>query len=171
MIAQHLTDAILRRKIIRWALALTIFLLANLSSQIAWSASEQTAAKRDVLVKSRVHIELNKLEIQRLGQCRIYLMITNQSRFAFKHLQLDLVVLDPNGIVGQRMVVETGPLQIGKSGLRLFDIPATECGRIGKFLLNGIVKCDVDGAKEPLEPASCLALVETSTKSKVELIQ
>ncbi len=77
----------------------------------------QTLAQQD----ARVHLELNKAE-QVQGSCRLYLLLDNKTERAYENLQLDLVSFDTDGIIAQRMLLETAPLPAGKMRLKVFDL-------------------------------------------------
>ncbi|MGB9045051.1 MAG: hypothetical protein WCC81_21635, partial [Pseudolabrys sp.] len=46
-------------------------------------------------------IELNKLEPQK-ESCRAYVVITNNGSTAYQALKLDLVLFQPDGVIGRR---------------------------------------------------------------------
>src|SRR3546814_3969131 len=73
-----------------------------------------------------VSIELNKLEPQE-SACRAYLVVKNTGEQAFDSLKLDLVMFDRGGVVAKRLAVQAGPLPVGKTSLKVFDVE--EIGR------------------------------------------
>ena len=147
--------------------ALAVSALISMSVGAETKPADNTSADQ----LQRIGLELNKLEPQAGGQCRVYLVISNQTPFAFEVLQLDFVTFDSDGLVGQRLVVETAPLPAGKTGLRLFDVPATDCAGVSRILLNAVPACSAAGDGAPANPAACLALIDPSSKSDVELKQ
>jgi hypothetical protein len=114
----------------------------------------------------KVVVELNKLEAAD-GDCRPYLVIENGTEHAFSSLKLDLVMFDTDGIIAERVAVDAGPLPTGKTAVKMFDLEALACDRIGRMLLNGLTSCSAgDGA-----PDDCLALNSTRSQAAVPFIQ
>lgn len=95
-------------------------------------------------------LDLNKLEANG-GKCRTTLVIGNQSGAGVDKLKADLVVFGKDGVVARRLAVELGPVANGKTVIRTFDIPETDCAAIGSVLLNDIPQCTipVSGAAKP----------------------
>ena len=113
-----------------------------------------------------IGVELNKLETAG-DACRAYLVLTNRSGKAFTSLKLDLVMFDGDGIVQRRVAVETAPVAVGKTSLKVFDIPGTACSAIGRVLLNGVMSCaDANGARD-----DCLSLVTVASRAQQPLIK
>jgi hypothetical protein len=111
-------------------------------------------------------LELNKLEVD--GQnCRVYLMADNGKGEAYRSFKVDLFVLDTDGIVAKRVVLELAPLAAKKTVIRLFDIAAVPCSRFGRILLNDVLACEAEtGARQ-----NCLAETETTSKASVPLVK
>jgi hypothetical protein len=113
-----------------------------------------------------VSIELNKLDPNG-GSCRAYLVLKNEARTAFQSLKLDIVMFDGDGIVAKRLAVETAPLPVGKTSLKVFDIAGQPCTGIGRILLNDILACkDAEGQRE-----DCLGVVRPSARGDVPFIK
>lgn len=113
-----------------------------------------------------VRLELNKLEVAG-NACRAYLLVENASGIGFEVLKLDLVMFDPDGIIADRLAVEAAPLPVGKTSLRVFDIPGLSCPSLGRMLLNDVVSCaDAKGSR-----TDCLGLLSTGTRASVEFIK
>ncbi len=113
-----------------------------------------------------VTVELNRLEPN--GEaCRAYLVLQNGTESDFATLRLDLVMFDTDGVVANRLALETAPLPAGKTSLKVFDIDGLACERLGRVLLNGVMACaDESGPRN-----DCLALVEPSARGPVEFIE
>jgi hypothetical protein len=104
---------------------------------IAWLA---LAAGAVLAGEPSLSIQLNKLEPVDSG-CRIYFVIENQGEEAYDELTVDLVTFDPAGIVGQRLLVELGPLRAAKTAVSSFDFEALECAAIDRILVNDVTSC------------------------------
>ena len=113
-----------------------------------------------------VRIELNKLEPHG-DACRAFLVLQNGTDGAFASLKLDLVMFDTDGVVAKRLAVETAPLPAGKTSLKVFDMKALACERVGRLLLNTVMKCsDESGARD-----DCLASIATAARGPVPFIK
>jgi hypothetical protein len=111
-----------------------------------------------------VHIELNKLEPVG-GNCRAYLVVKNASDTAYESYKVDLVLFQADGVIGKRFSLELGPLRPKKKSVKLFDIDAISCDKIGSLLVNDVLECKAGtGAAE-----NCLQNLTTSTRTNVEL--
>jgi hypothetical protein len=109
-------------------------------------------------------IELNKLESQD-NSCRAYLVVTNKSTTTYKVLKLDLVLFQPDGVIGRRVAIDLGPLQSDKRTVKLFDIDTIPCDQVGNVLINDVLEC-----KSELGPiADCLAAITPSSLAKAPL--
>ena len=66
-------------------------------------------------------IELNKLEPQK-DSCRAYVVVTNNSSTVYQALKLDLVLFQPDGVIGRRFALDLGPVKAQKRSVKLFDL-------------------------------------------------
>jgi hypothetical protein len=124
-----------------------------------------TTAKEPV-ISPVISIELNKLEANG-ATCRAYMVLRNETSAAFKALKLDLVLFDDQGVVARRLALQAAPLTVGKTSLRVFDIPNQPCAKIGRVLLNDILECQGDtGLRD-----NCMALSKTSSRTGAPFIK
>jgi hypothetical protein len=113
-----------------------------------------------------IHVELNKTETKG-DACRVYMIVGNESGRALETLKLDLVLFDTDGVVAKRLAVETAPLPIGKTGLKIFDIADMACPTLGRMLLNDVLACaDANG---PV--ANCLSYITPTAKGDLTFIK
>jgi hypothetical protein len=145
---------------------------AALSNSRCWRnrAALLFAAMTFLAVGSAAHagsdalsIELNKLESQDHG-CRAYLVVTNKSTTTYQVLKLDLVLFQPDGVIGRRFAIDLGPLKSDKRAVKLFDIDATSCEQVGSFLINDVLECKAESGPIP----DCLAEITTSSLTKAQ---
>ncbi len=108
-------------------------------------------------------LELNKLEPQK-DSCRAYLVVTNSSATAYQVLKLDLVLFQPDGVIGRRFALDLGPLKSQKRSVKLFDIDMP-CDQVGSLLINDVLECSGEAGTLP----SCLADITTSSLTKTQL--
>jgi hypothetical protein len=108
-------------------------------------------------------IELNKLEPQK-DSCRAYVVITNNSSTAYQALKLDLVVFQPDGVIGRRFALDLAPLLAQKRSVKLFDFD-TPCDQVGSLLINDVLECDGETGSIP----NCLANITATSLTKAKL--
>lgn len=113
-----------------------------------------------------ISVELNKLQKQG-GACRVYMVFTNGSGAALDSYKPDLVFFGTDGVIAARLVVEGGPLPAGKTKVKLFDVPALDCGEISRVLLNDISACT--GHAKAVE--NCIGITNPSSRGGVEFIK
>jgi hypothetical protein len=109
-------------------------------------------------------IELNKLESQDKG-CRAYVVVTNKNSKTYQILKLDLILFQPDGVIGRRFAIDLGPIKPDKRMVKLFDIDNMSCDQIGSFLINDVLDCKV----EQNEQSDCLADITASSIAKTQL--
>jgi hypothetical protein len=114
-------------------------------------------------VAGGVAIELNKLESQK-DSCRAYIVVTNTSATAYQVLKLDLVLFQPDGVIGRRFALDLGPLKAQKRSVKLFDID-TPCDQVGSFLINDVLECDGESGGI----LNCLADMTATSLAKAPL--
>lgn len=109
-------------------------------------------------------VELNRLE-QAGNLCRVYLVARNPDQTAIKSFKLDLVFFDKKDIIHNRLFTEHGQLIPGKTAVRPFNMPNTDCSQLGAILVNDVATCiGEDGA-----PLDCLPRLELSSKADIPL--
>lgn len=91
----------------------------------------------------RLAIELNKLETYDKG-CRAYVVINNPSTVAYQSVKLDLVLFQPDGVIGKRIAVDLAPLKPSKKTVKLFDLEGMTCDRVASVLVNDVIDCKAD---------------------------
>lgn len=110
-----------------------------------------------------IAVELNKLEPQK-DNCRAYVVVTNNSSTAYQVLKLDLVLFQPDGVIGRRFALDLGPLKAQKRSVKLFDID-TPCDQVGSLLINDVLECNGESGSLP----NCLADMTATSLAKAQL--
>lgn len=113
-----------------------------------------------------VTVELNKLE-DVAGGCRSYIVASNGAGAAVDSLSLDLVAFDAGGVIARRLAVELGPLEAGRTRVKVFEMDGLACADISRILVNDILSC----APEMLAGAACAEGVRFSARGPVELVR
>ena len=114
----------------------------------------------------RISVELNKLEPDG-NACQTYLVLENRLERDLESLRLDLVAFDGDGIIAQRLAVETAPLNAGATQVKVFSFDRLECQSFNRMLLNGVLACE--SADRPVE--NCRNAVQLSSRAEVPFIQ
>ena len=125
------------------------------------SALAQKAAAADAPGTS---LELNKLETTDKG-CRAYIVANNPTDEVYQSLKLDLILFQTDAVIGKRFALDLAPLRARKKVVKIFEIDAMACDKIGSFLINDVMECKTDaGAVD-----NCLQRLTTSTLTNVQL--
>lgn len=128
----------------------------------AWAHAQEAPGSAGASAATVV-VELNKLEPQDKS-CRAYVVVNNKSQDDYSSFKLDLVMFQPDGVIGRRFAVELAPIRPGKRTVKLFDIDNLKCEEVGSFLINDVVECSAGGAATD----NCLGRIEASSRAKVE---
>src|SRR6476620_4726922 len=108
-------------------------------------------------------IELNKLESQK-ESCRAYVVVTNNSSTVYQALKLDLVLFQPDGVIGRRFALDLGPVKAQKRSVKLFDLDMP-CDQVGSLLINDVLECNGETGAIP----NCLADLSATSLAKAKL--
>lgn len=129
----------------------------------ALASSSAVAQESGATAAAGVSVELNKLESQ-ADSCRAYLVVNNASNKSFSAFRLDLVLFQPDGVIGRRFAVDLAPIRPSKRTVKLFDIDKVKCEEVGSFLVNDVVECGSGGSAAD----ECFAGLKVSSRTKVE---
>lgn len=135
--------------------------------QVTKQDKKAETAKAEPAAQKPLNIQLNKLETVDKN-CRAYFVVNNTGEVAYKVLKLDLVLFQPNGVIGGRFAVDLGPLRAKKKSVRLFDLEDVTCDKTGSLLLNDVMECAADGDGKS---AACLDEISLSSKAEAMLTQ
>jgi hypothetical protein len=94
----------------------------------------------------RLALELNKLEPSEKG-CRAYLLIDNQGETALASFKLDLVLFQPDGVIGKRLALDLAPVRAKKRTVKTFELDGMACDRIASLLVNDVIDCKSEGGQ------------------------
>lgn len=111
-----------------------------------------------------VSIELNKLEAKE-ESCRAYIVVENSNTNSYATFKLDLVLFQPDGVIGRRVAIDLAPLRPVKKTVKLFDLDGTPCHTIGSFLVNEVVECK----SETAQIEDCLSGLKVNSLTQVQL--
>ncbi len=111
-----------------------------------------------------VALELNKLETTDKG-CRVYVVVNNAGDTAYQSFKLDLVLFQPDGVIGKRLALDLAPIRAQKRTVKLFDFDGVPCDRIGSLLVNDMLECRTEAGQQ----SDCLAGLSVSSLTSVKL--
>jgi len=112
-------------------------------------------------------VELNKLE-QTGAACRSYMVLSNRTDATLDQLSLDLVVFDTDGVIDRRLAVELGPVQAGRTRVKVFDMADLDCDRVARVLLNDVLTCRPDRMGDA---TTCDGALRVSGRGDVDFIR
>jgi hypothetical protein len=124
-------------------------------------ASAQTAAPSETAGPS---LELNKLEATEKG-CRVFIVANNQTDDVYQSLKLDLILFQTDAVIGKRVALDLAPLRARKKVVKIFEIEAMACDKIGSFLINDVMECKTEASAVE----NCLQRLTTTTLTNVQL--
>lgn len=106
-------------------------------------------------------VELNKLETGEGGVCRAFFLIRNGTDRTFEEAELSLAVLDGDGVIDQLLTLDLAPLPVGRTVLKLFEVPGIDCADISELLVHDVPACRAANA----EPEDCFAILSLSSRA------
>lgn len=131
--------------------------LAILAATVTGAVAQSEPAKQ-------ITLELNKLEPQDKS-CRAYLVVANEGQTVYQSFKLDLVMFQPDGVIGKRFALDLAPIKSGKKTVKLFDLDGVACDKVGSFLVNDIMDCKADNAAAE----DCLSRLTLSSLGQVKI--
>lgn len=145
---------------------ITNFLAATvLSSALAVASSVAVAGGAPAGSNpAKVEIELNKLETQDDG-CRAFFVVGSEDGIDYDAFKVDLVMFQPDGVIGKRFVINLAPRKGSKRSVKQFDLKGVPCDQVGSLLINDVTECT--SATGPVE--NCLGGLTVKSLSSVQL--
>lgn len=110
-----------------------------------------------------ISLELNSLQPAQ-GSCRLTFVAANNLGAPLSKVAYEVALFDGKGLVDRLTVLDFRLLPEGKTKVRQFDLPETNCADIGRVLINDATACEGEG----IEPADCIRKLETSTRTKLD---
>lgn len=110
-------------------------------------------------------IELNAMQ-QVENACRIVFMADNRLGSDLTALSYETVLIDTNGTVSRLTLFDFQALPEGRPRVRQFDLDNTQCGDIGRILINGAAACTGDG----LSGGECVDALRLTSRTNAEIV-
>lgn len=109
-------------------------------------------------------VELNVLEPSQKG-CKLTFVAGNALPQPISKVSFEFVLFDAKGLVERMAVLDFRDLPAGKTKVRQFDLPGTQCDAVQSMLINDAPVCEGEG----LDKAACMQSLQPSSKSTVAL--
>ena len=106
------------------------------------------AAAQEGPAPAGLSLELNRLE-QNGPACRATLVARNGFEESLDEAAFELVTFDTAGLIGLMTVIDFGAMPAGKTLVRRFDLPETDCGQLSRILVNSVARCAGQGIDLP----------------------
>jgi len=110
-----------------------------------------------------LHLELNRLE-QNGAACRATLIVRNGYDASLDETAFELVMFDQAGLISLMTVFDFGMLPAGKTLVRRFDLPQTDCSALTRMLVNGVSRC----AGEGIDLVRCQTDLTTANRAGID---
>lgn len=112
-------------------------------------------------------IELNKLEDSETGGCRAFFLFRNGTGKSFEAFEMSLAVLNTQGVIDVLLTINSAPLPVSRTTLKLFEVPDIACDSISELLLHELAVCKPQNE----EPIDCFPMITLASRSTVKLVQ
>lgn len=119
-------------------------------------------AQEDAAPARSLHLQLNAVQPSDKG-CRFTFVVENALGANLEKAAFEVVLFDRDGRVSRLMVLDFQDLPAGKTKVRQFDLANTDCGKVGRVLINEATACKGDG----IDPRACIDRLKTDTKADV----
>lgn len=136
-------------------LGLCLLTLANVPIAIAQSGE-----------KNALLIELNKVENEG-AKCAITFLVGNRSGSDLKKLSYGIVLFDSDLRVERITALDFGEIAAGRSRVRKFGFPDTDCAKLGQILINDTKACDVEKGSA----VDCDSSLELANRTNLKFIK
>ena len=112
-----------------------------------------------------IAIELNTLA-QAEGGCQLTFVASSSHPEGVAGVVFETVLFDTEGSVDRLTLFDFGAIPAGVPRVRQFVVPALECTRLGRILINGVDSCSVPG----LPDTACATGLTVRSRTGVEVI-
>lgn len=119
---------------------------------------------QDAGASGNLSIEINDLAPSEKG-CKLTFVAANEMPQSLSKASFEFVLFDAKGLVERMAVLDFRDLPAGKTKVRQFDLPGTQCGNVKSLLINDAPVCAGEGVAKD----ACMKALKTGSKSPVEL--
>ncbi|RLQ88251.1 hypothetical protein [Notoacmeibacter ruber] len=122
---------------------------------IAQEAKPATAEQKSLT------LELNSVSSQANNSCRMTFVAHNGIEADLESAGFEVVLFDKKGLVNRMTVFDFGALPNGKTLVKRFDLPETDCADLSRVLVNGVARCEGAG----IDSKNCANAIATRNKT------
>lgn len=141
--------------------------ILSLALSILSAAAIALAPAASMAQTGKLNIDLNKFEPAEGGGCRAFFLFRNQTGLSFEGLEMSLAILDSAGVIDRLLTIDAAPIPVGRTTLKLFEIPETPCESISEILLHEIASCRPQNAEE----MDCFSILNLTSRTPARLVQ
>lgn len=134
--------------------ALSVALPVALSAASAWSQDAQPA--------KGLQVELNAVAPSERG-CVFTFVVGNQLETSVASAKFEFVLFNGTGTVERMIVLDFRDLPQGKTKVRQFDLPGTQCDNVKRILINDSPVCEGEG----IAAGACMSGIVTRSNTQV----
>lgn len=131
---------------------------------LALALAASGAGAQDAAPAGALNIELNDVAPSQKG-CKLTFVAGNEFAQSLSKVSFEFVIFDQKGLVERMAVLDFRDLPAGKTKVRQFDLPGTNCEAVKSLLINDAPACVGDG----VQGDACMKGLKTGSKSAVEL--
>lgn len=125
------------------------------------------ASAQEAAPAGRIAVELNKFEPAEGGGCRAFFLFRNQTGMTLDGFEMSLAILNTEGVIDRLLTIDAAPLPVGRTTLKLFEIPETSCDSISEILLHDLASCRPQNGEE----MDCFPILDLGSKASAKLVQ
>lgn len=109
-----------------------------------------------------LYLELNGAQPSEKG-CRLTFLVRNDLAADLGEAAYEIALFDEAGVVGSLAVLAFKDLPVGKTKVTRFDLPAVDCAKISRVLVNHATQCAGVGN----DSAACMRRLKTDSKARI----
>lgn len=134
-------------------------ILAAFTAAASWVAFQPARAQQPAPALS---LELNAAQPSDKG-CRLTFVVNNGLGADLSKAAFEIALFNDAGVVDRLTVLDFRELPAGKTRVTRFDLSGTDCGKIGRVLVNSATECAGNG----VEPTACMRSLKTASKAGI----
>ncbi|SKA38737.1 hypothetical protein [Consotaella salsifontis] len=141
--------------------------VAALLLSIAAHAEGQGQTVQDQTAQGRANAPVFRLELNGAAPegdaCRLTFVATNDLGATLEASGFEMVLFDAKGMVDRMTVFDFGRMPRGKTLVKRFDVPKTDCAGLSRILVNGAARCEGEG----IDARTCGDALATGNKTEL----
>lgn len=134
-------------------------ILAAFTAAASWLVLPPAHAQQPAPALS---LELNAAQSSDKG-CRLTFVVNNGLGADLSKAAFEIALFNDAGVVDRLTVLDFRELPAGKTRVTRFDLSGTDCGKIGRVLVNSATECAGNG----VEPTACMRSLKTASKAGI----